>query len=178
MFNVIMFISSLLPMYICLLIKYLNFNETPTSFIVSILLVALGVLSTVYIFVYSKKKSNGKYYTVNKLQPVRQLSVNYLMAYVLPFIVFDFEKNNDIIIFFIIYGLLMLLYVKYNLIYFNLVLEIFGYIVCKADIERNGNSETEVIIVLRSRKHVCKKSLLLDNIGNGLYFNITNKEEK
>jgi hypothetical protein len=148
----------------------------PTSFTLSCVLICIGLICTIYIFVYSKNKNLGKYCSVNNLQPIRQPSANYLMAYVLPFIVFDFDKINDIFIFFIIYGLLMLLYVKYNLIYFNLVLEIFGYIVCKGDIERGDEIETEAIIILRSSKHVSKKSFKLDNIGNGMYFNVTPKE--
>jgi len=149
----------------------------PTSFLLSCILITIGIICTIYIFIYSKNKDIGRYCTVINLQPVRQLSVNYLMAYVLPFVVFDFDKISDIFIFFIIYALLMLLYVKYNLVYFNLVLEIFGYIVCRGDIVRGENIEKDSIIILRKVKHITKKSLKLDNIGNGLYFNITPKNE-
>ena len=101
--------------------------------LISIVLIAILVLvSIVGINTFLKKKlsKTGKHLpkgTIEKATKANKLSSEFLLAYILPMIAFDFSNLQDLALFIIYFSVLAFLCIRNNNIYTNILLEFKGY---------------------------------------------------
>lgn len=81
----------------------------------------------------SQQKSSG---TILKAKKANKLSSEFLLAYILPLIAFDFSNIKSIALFLTYFGILAFLCIRNNNIYTNIMLEFKKYRIYSCDIER------------------------------------------
>ena len=81
----------------------------------------------------SKQNPNG---TIKKAKKANKLSSEFLLAYILPLIAFDFSNLKSLALFVVYFAILAFLCIRNNNIYTNIFLEFKSYRIYLCDIER------------------------------------------
>jgi hypothetical protein len=167
--KILMFLSSYIPLYIILAVKFYNVHP--------ILSVILAIASLI-LFYFTKWFLN---YWSKKLEPTRDkvLQVErkdseviaYVFAYIFPFVNDSiFSGFQNIIAYLIFFLLLMLIYVRSNLIHINPILYAFGYYIYSIVTENN-----KVHIILSRNKRVLSGDIIqVVAIGDDLFLEKVN----
>lgn len=108
--------------------------------VISIIVIAILVVSSIVgINSFLKKKltikSNHPKGTVKKATKANKLSSEFLLAYILPMIAFDFGDPQKLALFLIYFLVLAYLCIRNNNIYTNIFLEFKGYRIYMCDLE-------------------------------------------
>lgn len=108
--------------------------------VISIIVIAILVTSSIVgINSFLKKKltdkSNHPKGTVMKATKANKLSSEFLLAYILPMIAFDFGDPQKLVLFLIYFLVLAYLCIRNNNIYTNILLEFKGYRIYTCDLE-------------------------------------------
>lgn len=154
--------------------------------IITVLIVIILVISSmtnIKIFLDDRmKESNKPNGTIKSARRANKLSSEFLLAYILPMIAFDFSNIKAVVLFIIYFSVLAILCIRNNNVYTNIFLEFLGYKMYDCDIECQG----------LSTKHIYKECLIISKIdltleiGNALpywdfdnyiYVILRNKEE-
>lgn len=116
---------------VCLLVVFITF-----------ILMLISICS-INIFIKDKRSNNNppKVKIKNALR-VNKLSTEYLLAYILPMIAFDFAELKSIILFVIYFAMLAFLCIRNNNVYTNIWLEFKGYkmFLCALEAEKLGRT--------------------------------------
>ncbi|MCD5505652.1 hypothetical protein [Lactobacillus delbrueckii] len=167
-FKITMFITSFIPLWISIVFsniwniwyegrKLWNSHASPCQNLQIILLgnrsigiftliiLALAMISsfTLVHFINDQHKSTNKHkMTVKAARANKSLSSDFLLAYILPMVTFDFSNLKSIILFIICFITLAYLCVRNNNVYVNILLEVMGYhmFTCNLETSINGNS--------------------------------------
>ena len=121
--KIFLFLSSYSPLFLILAIK--NYTFTYFVIIMSILIVA-SVLFLLFIIQKSSKMS-GDYQEINEAEDKSNQFLEYIIAYIIPFLGFNIGNIPDMISLLIIFLMVGVLYVKSDLIYMNPILNFIGY---------------------------------------------------
>jgi hypothetical protein len=172
-----MFVTSFIPLWFSILVldiwdfikqsiavwdtgKTFCFNiyscfETSMVQVISIIVVAIVVfisIGGINTFLKDRNAShNNPKGKIIKARKANKLSSEFLLAYILPMIAFDFSDLQKIVLFIIYFTVLAILCIRNNNIYTNILLEFKGYKMYTCDIE------CDVI----NRKHIYHDSLII-----------------
>ncbi|SFB08263.1 hypothetical protein [Clostridium frigidicarnis] len=117
--------------------------------IVIIVLISIrGINSFLSDCKFSGNNPKGK---IIKARKANKLSSEFLLAYILPMIAFDFSNLQKIVLFIIYFVVLAILCIRNNNIYTNILLEFKGYKMYTCDIECD----------VMNRKHIYCDSLII-----------------
>ena len=103
--------------------------------LVVILLVLISVRGINSFIKQLKSTTNNPKGTIIRATKANKLSSEFLLAYILPMIAFDFGEIKDIVLFVIYFSVLAFLCIRNNNIYTNILLEFKGYKMYNCDIE-------------------------------------------
>lgn len=107
------------------------------SVLIIVIVVAISI-SGIDKFLKDRERSiNNPKVMVLKARNASKLSAEFLLAYILPMIAFDFGELKGIFLFLCYFFVLAFLCIRNNNIYTNIFLEIKGYKMYACDIERN-----------------------------------------
>ena len=163
-----MFITSLIPLWISILIfvgfkigdnicSTLHTNEKMSVLLLNIfknnVLESILALLVIFITINSvcginaflkiqQKSVNKQSGRIMKAKKLRNLSSEFLLAYILPLIAFNFSVLCDVILFIVYFMFLAWLCVRNNNVYTNILLELKGYKIYECDIECNILNKT------------------------------------
>ncbi|WP_415929688.1 hypothetical protein [Zhenpiania hominis] len=99
---------------------------------VLVLVSIIGINSFLKKLIQDKKHlPKGK---IEKATKANKLSSEFLLAYILPMIAFDFGNTQNIVLFIIYFSVLAYLCIRNNNIYTNILLEIKGYRIYTCDL--------------------------------------------
>lgn len=102
--------------------------------IITIVIISiLGINKFLKVREYSDHNPTG---TIFKVQKANKLSSEFLLAYILPLIAFDFSNLKSIVLFLTYFAILAFLCIRNNNIYTNIFLEFKKYRIYLCDIER------------------------------------------
>ena len=186
-----MFITSFIPLWISIIISdiwsivesgienwknyvpiFLNIlNICKEKWICVFVIFVIGMLITISIvsinkFLSDKRKNNHPHkIKIKKAIRANKLSSEFLLAYILPMIAFDFTELKSVILFMIYFGMLAFLCVRNGNVYTNIWLEIKGYRMYLCDLEAN----------IMDRPHIYEKCLVISK--NNLTIKIENDIE-
>ncbi|MDW5300720.1 MAG: hypothetical protein SA378_11400 [Sedimentibacter sp.] len=155
-------------------------------FLVSIFIIFLLVffsMISISIFLKDKKRSENKPTgTIIKARRANKLSSEFLLAYILPMIAFDFSDLQDIALFLIYFSVLATLCIRNNNVYTNIYLEFKGYRMYTCDIEcsvldKNHIYFDSLIISLYDLTTMIDKEIQYWDFENYIYINLNEKEE-
>lgn len=103
-----------------------------------VVLVVYSIISIITLnrFIHFKKiNSSPPKGKVIKAKRANKLSAEFLLAYILPMIAFDFSAIHDVILFFVYFAVLSFLCIRNNNVYTNFLFEAKGYRMYECDIE-------------------------------------------
>ncbi len=121
--KIFLFLSSYAPLFAILAIKnYLN-----EKFVLIMLLLIL-IPNFLLVFIIKKASTmSGEYYLINETDNRSDQFLEYIIAYIIPFLGFNFEVLSDIVAVTILFVLMGVLYIKNDLLYMNPTLNLMGY---------------------------------------------------
>ena len=82
-----------------------------------------------------EKNKNKEHGTVKKAKRANKLTAEFLLAYILPMIAFDYSDLKSVVLFLIYFSVLSFLCVRNSNVYTNILLEFKGYRMYECDIE-------------------------------------------
>lgn len=158
-----MFITSFMPLWISMIISdiwtivesgikiwrdeesiyfnILNICKENLVCIVAILIIGILMLTSIISinsFLNDKKKNNQPpRIKIKKAVRANKLSSEFLLAYILPMIAFDFAELKSVILFVVYFGMLAFLCIRDSNVYTNIWLEIKGYRMYLCDLQTN-----------------------------------------
>lgn len=107
--------------------------------IISVIIILALVLSSmigIKIFLNNKNRSVNKHKgTLRRARRANKLSSEFLLAYILPMIAFDYSNLKNIVLFLIYFIVLAVLCIRNSNVYTNIYLEFLGYKMYYCDIE-------------------------------------------
>ena len=112
--------------------------------LVVILLVLISVRGINSFIKQLKSTTNNPKGTIIRATKANKLSSEFLLAYILPMIAFDFGEIKDIVLFVIYFSVLAFLCIRNNNIYTNILLEFKGYKMYNCDIECSVLEEKKI----------------------------------
>ncbi len=204
-----MFVTSFIPLWVTIIVYDLwdlieqlyqslkaegNLSEKLCSFayvsiiqLISIMVIFFIVMtSTISINDFLKKKEESHQNasgTILAAKKEKQLSSEFLLAYVLPLIAFNFNKPKDLVLFLLYFVFLAFLCIRNNNFYTNIYLEFKKYRIYSCDIERffPGN-ENEVYhdCIIISKDDITlfeKKTIRYYDFDNYTYIHIKERED-
>lgn len=207
LFKVHMFITSFIPLWFSIvliniwdilefLFKKLNgkfnlglltrsnffklYNEKQKEIVFSMLIIIVLIISSYKIVQFlkdinaSKNKGEG---IIKKAVRANKLGSDFLLAYILPMLVFDFSNLRDIILFIIFMSTLAFLCVRNDNIYNNILLEFLGYKMYNVDIQRKIMDEEKIYIdsLVISKENLVNSidhSIKCFDFNNQIYINL------
>jgi hypothetical protein len=99
------------------------------------------LISTIAIVRFFKRKRNPNessgFGKIVSAQKSATIVTDFLLAYILPMIAFDFAEIRDAILFVIYFALIAFLNIRNGNVYTNILFEFMGFRVYLCDIERN-----------------------------------------
>ena len=115
------------------------------------ILMIIGIIS-INKFIRDKKNSSHiPQIKIKKAIRANKLSSEFLLAYILPMIAFDFAEFKSVVLFMVYFGMLAFLCIRNSNVYTNIWLEIKGYRMYLCDLETNK----------MGRPHIYKECLVI-----------------
>lgn len=117
------------------------------SIVVSILVFVLMIISIISINVFLKDKcgnTQAPRIKIKKAIRANKLSSEFLLAYILPMIAFDFTDIRSVILFIIYFAMLAFLCIRNSNVYTNIWLEFKGYRMFMCDLETKKMGRTHI----------------------------------
>lgn len=125
--KILLFLVSYIPLFIILLIK----NNDNDIIVYSILILVFVPLVLIYFMYNSVKNISGDYVKIDKIENVNRISLEYFVAYIIPFLDFKLNEIPDALSLIILLLFMCFIYVKSDLLYLNPILNILGFNVFK-----------------------------------------------
>lgn len=151
----ILFITSYIPLYIILFIQYYDFNDSilkqPLLLTLAIIIVVSFILLIVLLNKIKKQKIMLRTIEIRNATMAKETNLTYLLSNIIPLIAFDFTDRQQIISFLIIFFVLLMMYVKYNLTSYNPTTEVLGYTNYFAEIYMNDKKINDIIILSKTK---------------------------
>lgn len=180
-FKVSMFITSFFPLWITVLFQeFLNLYST-NSYIWTELLVVLSIfiVNTIAIIVILRSIQSIKFY---EYQPYRVVDVkvdigvttNIVLTYIVPLFIFDFTRWDSVVYFMFYFLALMVNCTKNNIVYANILFELFNYKFYSCELhwtpEPTVNS-IQVLVLSKDNLHAQKGNTIdVVSLNSSLYF--------
>ena len=117
------FITSFFPLWIAILIEEIksiceNDNYVVTEWIMIVcILLSFGISFLTVVFSFKnakKKKRTNARYTLAKITKQKSITAEYVLAYIVPLIAFDFTHWDGVLIFGILFSILTFLCLKHS----------------------------------------------------------------
>lgn len=141
----------------------------------SILILFLFIYSAIILNNFIKRNSkstNNSNGQIKKVIRAFNLSSDFLLAYILPMVAFNFSNLRDVILFVTLFLTLAFLCIRNENIYTNLFLEFLGYQMFYIDLKEDINDESS--IVRENILFLSKEDLRLRINGEITYYQINN----
>jgi hypothetical protein len=146
--KIFLFLSSYAPLFLILAIK----NYTETYLVIGMgVLILISVIFSLYV-IGKSSKMNGDYHEVKEVEDKSNQFLEYIIAYIIPFLGFNTTSIPDLISLGIIFVLIGLLYIRSDLVYMNPLLNLMNYNLYKINDGKNG-----LMIITKEEVTVGKK---------------------
>ncbi len=172
LYKVALFISSFLPLYLILMVKFYDFNITLSenindktiSFSIFLGLVIFSLITFLY-FLFCEMNEETNFKSINN---VNNEILTYFITYIVPLTTLEITNVNSIIINIMLFTVIGIFYVNSNQIYLNVLFTLFGFNVYK-------DSSNKIIISKKSADKLREKqNMKVKRVGRNIY--IINKK--
>lgn len=135
-FKIILFVSSYFPLLIIFSIKYWDYFNHIFSYIM--LATSCISCSLTFYMIHQANSISGKAYKIVSIDSQASEALNYLYAYVIPFLSFSLDNKSEIASICIFIFITAIIYIKSNLLYINPFLNLLGYNSLKVNLENRS----------------------------------------
>ena len=147
----IFFFSSYIPLYLILFLQYFDFSENvckqPLLLTLAIIILISFILHVVLLHFLQNHRNIIKTIEIRNVRPLKESNLTYLLSNILPLVAFDFTNRQQITCFLVIFFVLLLMYIKYNLIVYNCINELIGYTNYSAELFSNEKKVRDVVVI-------------------------------
>jgi hypothetical protein len=84
-----------------------------------------------FIIFRSINQISAKYFRIQRIENANKIGLEYFVTYIIPFLNFNLGNIEDIVSILILFGFMLFMYIRSDLIYMNPILNVFGYNVFK-----------------------------------------------
>lgn len=143
------------------------YKENVVSFFVVLVVLVLMLISIHSINRFLKDKLNNReppQIKIKRAMRANKLSSEFLLAYILPMIAFDFAEPKSVALFVIYFAMLAFLCIRNSNVYTNIWLELKGYKMFLCDLEANKMGRPHIY----NDCLVISKDNLTTQIGNDI----------
>lgn len=146
--KIFLFLSSYAPLFLILAIKnymHIYFIGVMGAFI---------LISIIFLCYIVRKASNmsGDYHEIRNIEDKSNQFLEYIIAYIIPFLGFNLESISDLVALGIIFILICVLYVRSDLIYMNPLLNLMNYNLYKVN-----DSKKEIMVISKEELNIGQK---------------------
>lgn len=185
---------SLIVIYTCNIVEYLISNKFSFCEFIKVngiqvlmifILIITNVISIYKLLSFLKNKKNEndvEKSTISNVKKCNKFCSEFLLAYILPMVAFDFMEIKSILIFLIYFFTIAFLCIRNNNVYSNILLEIFKYKFYEGDVTLRILGELKTIkkILIISKVDLSlptNKSIIYYNLEKEIYINLEEKSE-
>lgn len=164
--KVILFLSSYSPLSVILMLK----NIIIFDILICILIILIIIIPNIILFFLIRyvRNFNKEKVLIKKTENKTSNSLNYVVAYFIAFLSFNFEKYQDIIIFFILIFIIFIIYINSDLLFINPILNLFGYNFYETVLD-----DGRKIMILSKQKDLrINSSIYIRNLSNIFYIEV------
>ena len=154
-FKMVLFFSSYTPLFLILLFR--NFAQNGTNLLedtpdtkISWIIILFIIFGNCLIYFYLRKREiadNPRTITVTHKEDLNHLYIEYLMAYIIPFVAFDYANAWDIASIFVLLLVVCFLFINSDLLYVNVMVNLSGY-----DLFKIKDANENVFLLIKGRK--------------------------
>lgn len=159
--KIFLFLSSYIPLFLVLAIK--NYTN-PHAVMAMSILILVPFLFLIYTF-HKASRMSGEYVEITSIENRSNQFLEYIIAYIIPFLGFNLNSVPDLISVLIIFIMIGVLYIKSDLIYMNPILNLLNYTLYKVNTKNR-----ELMIISKNEIDKTKKVrvyLISKNVGVG-----------
>ena len=132
--KIFLFLSSYAPLFLVLAIK----NYTYTYFVIAMGVLILISITFLFYIIRKASKMNGDYHEIKEIEDKSNQFLEYIIAYIIPFLGFNLVNIPDLIALGIIFLMIGVLYIRSDLIYMNPILNFMNYNLYKVNDGKTG----------------------------------------
>lgn len=179
----LLFLSSYTPLYLIFIARLWRFDEPVFGVTIPMLTVAgypfspialipavLAVVATGYLMfiLWVRRSRQGQLETFNEHENKSHLFSEYLLVYIFPLVVMEFDNFGDIFSFALFFGLVAIIAIRSNRLYTNPMLAVFGY-----DIYQVKTEHDDYLLLTDEQLEGDSVSMNTARISNGVHI-VTN----
>lgn len=167
LYKTLLFISSFLPLYIILIVKFYEFDksiivnivEHKWTFIILLSLIMLSILIFLY-FLFCELNSEV---AVGQVENMNSEILTYFITYIVPLTTLEESNINFIIINILLFFVIGVFYVNSNQFYLNILFTLFGFNLYKDD-------KSNIILSKKSADKINnQETVKVKRLGNKIY---------
>lgn len=138
-------------------------------------LLAISIIfDLIFLYVTFSKKTESEKFTCKSVQKTKTFSFEYILTVILPLFVFDVTDVWSFIPLILTLSLIGFLYVKNDLCFYNILMDLLGYQLYNMTLMRNSNipydnSNTKMVYVKKNMRPSVNRKLDLLLIGTDMY---------
>lgn len=154
---------------------YVTTEWISITIIIFLLIVSFSVLVTTVSSAKHDPQTLKKYQLV-EIQKQKSVTVEFILAFIVPLIAFDFTRWDGALLFTFLFCILSFLCMKHSFISVNILLEIAGYRYFTCKLVENKNTVEKVVISKSSLPCMNGKEILIKKINNEYAIHVENDE--
>lgn len=127
-----MYFLSFFPLWIAVLFvdaRSIGTNNNTTE-ILTIILIVIGIVISLYVLHSCLKRTRMEEQQVciiEKAVEQKSITADFILAYILPLLAFDFTQWDQVVLFLIFFLTLGMICIRHNYLILNIVLDLMGY---------------------------------------------------
>lgn len=133
----LLFISSFLPLYVILIVKFYEFDKSVAYNVINhkwiFLILLILIIISIVIFLYFLMCEMNTEINVSQIENMNSEILTYFITYIIPLTTLEESNINYIIINLILFFVIGVFYVNSNQFYLNILFTIFGFNLYKDD---------------------------------------------
>lgn len=174
--KIFLFISSFSPLAIIWGLRFKDYefniwNWDINALWLILIVILFSILLLIFTLEVSRRNGNHKKVRIKLLENLNRTHVEYLLTYVFAFLPIN---TGNILAFFIFMLVLLIVYLKSNLIYVNPLLTILGYNILKINDENDNN----LIVITRRESFIKGETISLSVLSKDIFVEIKENEER
>jgi hypothetical protein len=169
--RILLFISAYTPLLLIFILRYSQVGSR--NFWIFTFALFLANLIWIPVFIIARKW-NIKTFTVKKSKNRTSDALDYIIAYIIVFLGFNFKQWQDVASIAILLIVIFFVYIHSNLIFINPLLNVFGYKIHDVEISEGGN----IVLITRKFKLVKKQVIEATRMSDSIYLERENKKKK
>lgn len=167
--KLLLFISAYTPLLLIFVLRYVDFPSICFWFFVSSIL----LINLIWIPIFKIAKGWPiTEFTVEKSMNRTSDALDYIVAYIIIFLGFQFRVWQDIATIIILLIVIFFIYIHSNLIFINPILNIFGYKIHDVEVQVGGKIKTNIILITKEFKMTSGEKLFAKQMSDNIYLGV------